>query len=340
MSASSATRLHRFLPHRYVEYGLQAHVTRCFFDGNERLTAAIDPERHLVSLVGQRFQRATVELSVALPPAVLALVLPPLEQRAPPVHVIAIVECHASRYRRGVVLSATEGGAPLLLAGAPCLGQLELGREELLGSAEITILLVRAATGEAAGPGWAVERGARLASARGWEVRVDANASPRGEYLDIREEEFARVGPPRFPQPDALYQLDCDGELVVLWLNSEKTRVAGVLHSEGTVGRRARLREVVFDRIYGAVWVRLFLRAVHDVVRLGEPSYPWQTAVLQKWLPGLYPEQQDHESRIEALRVEAAEGDVSELLGRLDLLIQVENQAAYVHEMLVQEVES
>lgn len=335
MPENSATRLLQFLPYSYKELGLQARISQCILDGAERAATAIDEERHLISLVGQRFQRVSLDVSVTVAPTLLAAVLPPPERAAPPVRVVAVVACPASRCRRSVALTVDAASS------TSWVGKIELARDEIIGAAELSILLVRgvAAAPDLPSAGYAVERGARLASARVWEVRVDASASPRGEYLDIREVDFAEAGLPRFPQPEALYQLECEGESVVLWLNLAKTRVVGVLHSEGNVGRRARLRDAVFDRIYCAVWLRLFVRAAHEVVQLGEPSYPWQTAVLQKWLPGLYPDQTDHESRVAALCVEAQEGDLGEILGRLDLLIQVENEVSRIHDTLALEVE-
>jgi hypothetical protein len=327
---SSATRLLEFLPFCYEEHGLEARVSQCGLDGGPRSAAVLDPERRLVSLVGQRFVRAELELRVTVPLAVLTAVLPPQEHAAPPVAVIAVVRCDATRYRRSFLLPVVGDGEIV------CAGRLELEREALAGSVELACWLVRTVAGAVVGARWAVDPGARLASARPWELRIDAVHSPRGEYLDIREEDFAHVGPPRFPRPDAMYQLDCEGESVTLWLNSGNARIASVLHSEGSVGRRARLRDAVFDRLYAAVWFRLFLRAAMDRVRLGESALPWQDAVLQKWLPKLYPDCLDLESQARALSQETAEGDWSSVLGRMDLLVQQENQAAHVYEMLVE----
>jgi hypothetical protein len=323
------------LPYRYREHGLTARVTQCLVDGANHPATSIDHERHLVTLAGQRFSRAELELSVTIPWAVLTAVLPPQEHAAPPVALIGLVHCDASRCRTSITLPLAE---PSPLSGERvCVGRIALDREGFFGSVALSFLLVRTAASQVVASGWALDRGARLASARAWEVRFEAVAAPRGEYLDIREEDFAQVGAPQFPQPDAMYQLDCDGESVTLWLNSANARIASVLHSEGSVGRRARLRDAVFDRIYAAVWFRLFLRAATDVVRLGETPYPWQAAVLQKWLPKLYPHCLDHESRIAALSNDTRDGDWSTLLSRLDLLIQKENQAAHVYEMLVEE---
>lgn len=335
MAADSATRLHRFLPYAFREHGLTAQLTACALDGVARPALPIDAERHQVSLVGQRFTRAAFDVSVAVPATILAAVLPPHERAAPPVALIAVVECKPSRCRRRVVLTAAAPGSHQYS------GRVELLRDELWGVAELSFWLIRTSTGSVtSGAGWAIDRGSRLASARGWEIRVDPGAPVRGEYLDVREEDFTQHGPPKFPSPAALYQLDCDGEQVILWINSAKTRLLPALHSEGNVGRLARLRDAFFDRIHAAVWLRLFVRAAQDLLRLGEPAYSWQTSVLQHWLPGLYPEHKDHESRLTALCDEIGEGELSTVLSRLDLLIQDENQPAHLFEKLVEETEA
>lgn len=331
MAGSSVLRELRFLPYRCAENALQAQVTQCWLDGARRPGVSIDQDRHVVALNGQRFSKVALELTVAVPPETLAEVLPAPELEAPPVELRAVVRCEHSRFRSSFVLP--------VIAGGSFGGRLELERDDLFGTVEITCWLVRSRPVEGEGKGLAEEQGARLASARPWEVRFDIPPSRTGEYLDIREVNFAEAGPPAFPNPDALYQLDCDGEAVILWLNLARPRVAGVLHSEGSVGRRARLRDVAFDRIYGAVWFRLFLRAAMDRVRLNEPGLPWQTAVLKLWLPKLYPECEDLETQVAALARDVEGGDWSTQLSRLDLLIQSENDAGHIYEMLVQEVE-
>lgn len=332
MPISSATKLREFLPFRYEEHGLEARVSQCSLDGNKPLASFVDQDRRLVALSGQRFRRAELELSVTVPQPVLAAVLPPQEHAAPPVAVIAVVRCEASRSRWSVFLPVTSAQEEVV-----CAGRLDVERDLVFGTVELSFLLIRTAPSAVVASQWAVDAGSRLASARPWELRVDAVASPRGEYLDVREEDFAQIGPPRFPQPAAMYQLDCESESVILWLNSANTKISGVVHSEGSVGRRARLRDAVFDRIYAAVWFRLFLRAAADRVRLGESAFPWQTTVLQSWLPKLYPDCLDLESQERELARETAEGDWSSVLSRMDLLMQVENQAAHAYEMLVEE---
>jgi hypothetical protein len=331
---SSATTLRRFLPYRNEEHGLEARVLQCALDGARRPGTFVDPERRLVTFVGQSFLRAELEISVTVSQAVLAAVLPPQEHSAPPIAVVALVRCDASRYRQSFLLPVVGEGEVV------CAGRVAVERDALFGAVDLSFLLIRTASSTVIASQWAVDAGARLASARPWELRIDAVASPRGEYLDIREEDFAQVGPPRFPHPEAMYQLECEGETIALWLNSANPKIAGVLHSEGSVGRRARLRDAVFDRIYAAVWFRLFLRAAADRVRRGESSFPWQTTVLQKWLPKLYPDCLDLESQERELTSETAEGDWSSVLSRMDLLMQLENQTAHVYEMLIEEDDS
>lgn len=331
MAASSVLRELRFLPYRWAENALHAEVTQCWLDGAKRPGAAIDPERQVVALNGQRFAQAELELVVAMPAAILSDVLPPQEQEDAPVELLAVVGCESTRYRRAFLLPGIAGGS--------FAGRIALQRDDLFGPVEITCWLVRSKAGRGGAEGWAEERGARLASSRPWEVRFDAPVARSGEYLDVREANFAELGASLFPHPEALYQLDCDGEVVVLWLNVARSAVAAVLHSEGSVGRQARLRDAVFDRIYGAVWVRLFLRAAMERVRLKEAGLPWQTAVLKLWLPKLYPEGEDLEAQVAALARDVEGGDWSSPLSRLDLLIQRENDAGHLYEMLVQEVD-
>jgi hypothetical protein len=218
-------------------------------------------------------------------------------------------------------------------------GSVQLKRDDIAGAVEITFMLVRTTRCVIIDEGWAVESGARLASARPWEIRFDSNLAPRGDYLDVREEDFRQAGPARFAFPDAMYQLDTDGETPILWLNSAHKRTTSVLHSAASVGRTARIRDVAFDRISVSVWIRLFLQAARDVVRDDETA-AWKTAVLRHWLPSLYPDATDHESRVEELRKELRDADEGRILGRLDLAIQTELETARLFDSLTDEIES
>ena len=66
-------------------------------------------------------------------------------------------------------------------------------RSEVLGSVELTPYLIRSAATDAV-DGFGALPGARLASARSWEIRVDRLRSPIGAYLDIRYVSFTEQG--------------------------------------------------------------------------------------------------------------------------------------------------
>ena len=333
MPTSSSKRQQRFLPYRFQEHGLQARVERCTFDRALPAGIAPDVERHLLDLSAQRFESATIELAVTLPTAILTEVVPPAERDAIPARILALVQCHSSRLRVAHVF------APGPTTAATYTGSIQLERDDIAGAVEITFMLVRTERFAATDEGYGVAVGSRLASSRPWEIRFDANIAPRGDYLDVREEDFREAGAARFASPDAMYQLDTDGETPILWLNSKHKRITSVLRSAASVGRVARTRDVAFDRISVSVWIRLFLHAARDVVR-GDESATWKTAVLRHWLPSLYPEAMNHESRVEELREELADADEGRILGRLDLAIQAESDTARLFESLTDEIES
>lgn len=344
MASSSTTHERQFLPYRFKEHGIEVGIEGCWLDDRPAKIAA-DAERHLLDLSGQPFARVAIALVATVPRNVLTAVLSPAELLAPPIKLLVLVRCAATRLRAQLELGTSSAlRAPHDFApddatrSARYTGRLTLARDDLRGAVEITGLLVRSENSLEHEAGRAAEANLRLASARTWELRIDPGPTPPGEYLDTRQEDFLQAGAIRFPEPEALYHLDCDGEAPILWINSRHHRVAGILHSAANTGRSARIRDVVFDRIEAAVWPRLFLRAARALHETGDPPFTWQAAVLRKWLPELYPQCGDHEGRLVALRQEldSAEGP---LLDRLDLALQRQTRAAGHFDLLVQEIE-
>jgi hypothetical protein len=310
----TATRRERFLPYRYERFGIDLQIGRCVLDG-ERSMRAINADRHLIDVSEHRFSRVTVEGHVAVPPEVVERVFPADERGEPPGELLITTRCGPSRMRQATVVSRLRKG------GASYPFQLTLSRSELLGSAELTPFLVRSRAGESDG-GYAALAGMRLAGSRPWELRVDRLRSPSGQHLDVRYASFKEFGPPQFPWPSNVYQLDAEGEVPVLWLNLDHAEVCEVLSSAGTVGIRARMREVFFDYITHAVWTGLILRAVRDIADHDEPTLDWAEGVLGHWLPRLYPDEPSRELQLHALRAELEDGDEGQLLHRLDGAVQ------------------
>jgi hypothetical protein len=81
------------------------------------------------------------------------------------------------------------------------------------------------------------------------------------------------------------------GEHPKLWLNSDFESLQELLHVEGTVGRHARLRDALFDRIAHAVWTQLFIDALTAAGDSGDPTFEWQAAALRAFVPSLQPGQ-------------------------------------------------
>lgn len=345
MSSSTTKRQQRFLPYRFADLGILLRIENCRFDGQATKIEA-DTERHLLDLSIHTFGQVTISLVATVPNEVFASVLPSTELLAPPARVLVAVRCAATRLRRWLELiedplDPSPPPGPMescAMAQRRYTGELSLERDDLRDIVELTGLLVRTDRSADNQAGRAAEAHQRLASARTWELKIDAGPPPPGEYLDTRQEDFSKADRSRFPDPDVLYQLDCDTEAPILWINSKHHRVAGVLHSTANTGRNARIRDAVFDRIEATVWPRLFLRAAHSLQKNQEVSFAWQAAVLRKWLPVLYPQHRDHEGQLFALKQEL-ESDDGALLDRLDLALQRQTTVARHLDLIIEEIE-
>ncbi|MFW5921280.1 MAG: hypothetical protein ACOCUS_05515 [Polyangiales bacterium] len=324
------TKRERFLPHAYERFGMGLRVRRCTFDG-ERVVDEIDAERHVVETDEETWDEVAMELEVTTREQVVAGVFPEHERRAPPAEVWVVVRCPESRLRRGERV----GGEPPV--GAPVVCELRLRRDELRGSAEIVPFLIRSRDADRPVPGFAPAAGARLASARGWELRVDRKRETPGKFLAVlfrsfREDDRLRA------YASNLYHLDSDVESPILWINADHDKVRPVLEATGTTGKRARLREVFFDQIAHAVWTQLFARAAGHLVEPGELVYEWETSVLHELLPAMYPSVRNHDGRVEML-VRALDGGrgAPDVLEQLDHALQRKNEIATHMTRLVEE---
>lgn len=312
----TTTRRERFLPYRYERFGLELEPKRCVLD-DSRTVRSVNVARHLVDLSEYRFSDVAVECSIELPKELIGTLFPPAERSRPPVRLVLAVRCPQTRLRRSIdVPLAGSGGSGFAV-------NVRLRRSDVVGSVELVPYLIRAKdASDGAADGYATARGARLASSRPWEIRFEALRPPIGAHLDIRYANFREDGKAVFHYPENLYQLDCESDNPILWLNLDHARISETLDSNANVGARARMRDVFFDLISQAVWTRLFLKAAHDVRETDEPPYDWEQSVLSNFLPALYPSEANHESRLSQLRDEISRGDESFILGRLDAVLQ------------------
>jgi len=314
-SRGVTTRREVFLPYNFEPFGLTLVPVRCLLDG-ARSVDLLDPTKHLVDVAEARFAQLQLELRVTFDRDLLGRIFPPSETTSSPGRILIVARCPATRLRRAFMVTAGP------LAATDYTSVVELSRAELRGSVELLAVLVRAAGRSRQPDGFACAAGTKLASARSWELRIDSPRATAGLYLEIRFVSFQTSPPPQCLWPGNLYLLQV-GESPVLYLNSDHDAVCAVLNTKATSGERAALREVFFDQISQSVWTRLFLAAASSMDESGEADFDWQQAVLEQFLPALYPDRADHESRVEALEEDlAASQNREELLGRLDGILQ------------------
>ncbi|HJL19747.1 MAG TPA: hypothetical protein RMH99_29055 [Sandaracinaceae bacterium LLY-WYZ-13_1] len=302
------TKRERFLPHAFERFGVTCAIHRVRLD-EHRPVEGLDADRHLVALDATDWEVADLDGALAVPPEVIARVLPAGDRAG----LVLTVRCPATRLRAVHVA----GDAPA--NGSPLAFRVRLERDRVSGTVELTPHLVRSTDAPAPRPGHATRAGSRLASARPWTVRIDPVRDPAGQFLDTRyqafseDERLATFG-------DALYHLQVD-ESPILWINADHERIVPVLNDRGTRGPRARTREVVFDLVAHAVWSQLFVATLHDLEK-GELVYEWQDSVLRELLPALYARERTHGARVERLREALERDERIELMARLDAELQ------------------
>jgi len=310
-----ATRRERFLPYRYERFGLQLTPQRCVLD-DAHTVAVADAGRHLVDLSEFSFREVQIDCTIEVPAELVARVVPPAERRAPPLRLLIADSCGETLFLDSVSIAQAIGATTRFDAS------IRLKRADVYGSVQITPHLARASDNPATGNGYAAHAGMRLASSRPWEIRLDQLRPSHGEFLDIRYTSFSAEDAVQFQHQNNLYRLECHTPNPILWLNADHAKVCEALDSNANVGRRAYMRDVFFDSVSYAVWLRLFLKSAHDAVATDELPYAWERAVLDRFLPALYPEQANYESQLGALREELSQDDESYIIERLDELLQ------------------
>jgi hypothetical protein len=318
----------RFLPWAHESHALALSVLGGRLDG--RTLELTDPRVQILDL-SSPWQRARIELELRVPTRVLGRVLPEHEHADPRVEILISLRCDRTHLRRQVCLRRWSEGESGRFAAA-----LTIARDELAEQATLDAYLVRSQACSSPMPGVASRLGARLASARPWVLQIDEAPARAGSYLETQYRSFARD--PSIPPSNraALYRLELEREDPILYLNADHERVRAVLDAKGTTGRRARLRELVFERIVSGVWTQLVLRAAARAVEDGELAYAWEHAVLDQWLPRLYPEQADDEARRRCLHRDYQR--LPTLLVELDGALQTSGELAEIATKLADEL--
>lgn len=322
------SREQRFYPWAYDDHGLRLRVANLSLDG--RPSEAGDPRPHSVELGGD-WTRAALELEVRAPRRIWRRLVSEHERDVPPLAVLVTLSCARTYLRRRVGLrdwATVEGGRARFV--------LALDRDEFAGFVEIDAHLIRTATARddpGEGASVATRPGTRLAGSRTLTLIIDPPEVRTGNYLDVQYRRFHAE--PSAPDPRALYELELEGEAPILYLNADHEALRPTLDSKGTRGSQARVRDLLFERIAAGVWTQLVTRACMRLVDDGEPAYAWEQAVLDQWLPRLYPDQAP-DARPASLERELP--DLPAFLARLDGVLQVEGKLAELATKLMGEL--
>lgn len=303
----------RFPPWAQDPAGLELSIDELEVDGDR---VEVDPREAVIEIGG--VWRSARLIARVLPRADLcARVLPEREREQPPMSILVNLRCEATRVRRCVGVAPWAAVVELEVA---------LEREELARTVELHAHVIRSSDACSPAPGFATLAGARLASGRGRVIEVDEPRPVSGRYLELQYKSFA--ADPRIPpaQRGALYRLELEREDPILYLNSDHAALRPILDGKGTRGRRVRLRELLYERIEAGAWSQLLVHTAERLVVDGELTYAWQEAVLDRWLPRLYPSLSADDERREQLIADFARLD--RLLAEIDAVLQVHNELA------------
>lgn len=257
----------RLLPWHSEPLGLRVEITSAILDDDR--PAVLEVERQLID-VTEPFDRLALHVKVVVGSGVRARVA---EANAR-LGVLLRWRSDETRLRAGKTLELGVGQDAAETT-------IQLRRETLAGSAELSAELVRLEASENSAP-LASRRFARLAGARAWEIRVDRKRELGGVYLDVRFSDFSKDGTAPAESQDELYRLEADSDAPVLWVNSKHEQVVIAMNSIANSGRAAKVREVLFDLIGPPVWLLLFMRAAFALRDGEELTWPWQEAVVMQ----------------------------------------------------------
>lgn len=324
---TSRTQEQRFLPWAHESQALTLAVIDAELDGQNLV---VEPRSQTIDLASE-WSRARLELELTVPKRVLARVLAKPERARPPVAGLITLHCDKTHLRERVCMRPwTEMDAGRLRT------TLTLARDDLAAVVSLDAFLVRSTPASEPVPGVASQPGARLASSRPLLLMIDEPPIHSGNYLDIQYRSFAQDPTLPASRQAALYRLELEREDPILYLNSDHERVRAAFDSKGTTGRRARMRDLVFERIACGVWSQLIVRAAARLVEDNELVYGWEQAVLDQWLTRLYPDQVDDDARHRCLERDYQR--LPQLLQELDLTLQTSGDLAALANKLAEEL--
>jgi hypothetical protein len=267
-----------FFPYRFAGHVCDLLISGLEVDGKPQDTMINPLARTVLLRTMESWTSATVSVVATVPVERLLALFPEDERENPPCAMLIAVRCDATRWREGFTLAPTTSGT--------WGGNFQLDHRRIRGHVQVTAYLVRTQSRVAIAP-FASTAHVRIADSASWTISVDREATPPGGYLNVQWDDFANSdSSTRKNHPALLYHLDLEGSTPVLWLNEGIAGLKDVLSSEGTRGRVAAVRDVVFSLIANTVWLGLTvssLLASQDASEGGAER--WQQNVLNTIAP-------------------------------------------------------
>lgn len=306
----------KLMPYSYRRFGIDCEIRNYELDGETR-DGPIERQRQLVDATRQtEWETIRLNLELQISADVVEAVFPEAEHDEPPAALVVVTRCGDTYLRKGKTVAT----GPLV--GGHTAG-VTLSRDHLRNRATLTPYLVRTTDGRTT-DGYAQQIGNRLASSRSWEIAIDRDESPNGGHLDVVFESFTEWDNNAVRRGQVYHLVADAGPEPTLYLNSDHQDIRPVLENEGSRGTPARIRDVAFDIIGNSVWTELFVSAAAEVNEDGDAVYDWQTAVLDRLLPMMYPES-DMEAALSAVRAGVQDGEnPSHVFNRLNAVLQTE----------------
>jgi len=322
--SKKSLHLERFMPYASDRGGLALHHVRAAIDG--------EPRGELASgtpLSTGPWETLTLSLALELRAGVLTRVLHADELHEPPVAIVLAVRCPAT------FLSLPQ----CVKHPNPSTDKYEhvisLRRNEIRGEVSITPHLVRTTT-RTPRPGFAARKGAWLAKGDPWILHTDETKPRQGHNLEILRKRFSEVQGILPADHHNWFALQLDGASPRLFLNDEHSAVMAALYDTSTRGKRAAVREALFDQIDATVWPTLLLHAARAWHDTDGDTYAWQENILRLWTRWSSPDEHDLAAGVQRLVQRAIDEptnfllEISAVLQRRDQIHRLERLIAGV----------
>lgn len=305
------------LPYPYRSEGLDFEIDEFVVDG-ERTVAVGDDNRRVPVAPTDPQRKVVLRGELDLPEEVVTTVFPEPERDSPPGKLYVAVRSLDTMLRDRVDVASTD-----LEAGRYDV-TVRLPRAEVHGDVQLVPFLTRTRglpSSDVDTP-CATTAGVRLASAPTWTVRMDDPRDGSEDAIDGEQASFSEHD--HLPSGDHLYYVDFrNAGRPKLWLNSDHGRIVEILHGSGTMGTRARMRDVILDHIQHATWTQLLVRAIADAdPETGEPRHDWQETVLEMFATDLTDHDETAQAAVELTRRLADPDDVPFLTEAIDEVVQ------------------